>query len=153
MASPSFLSWVKGYNWSQLCSVYLRMETLRKIPKQLPKVHLFRGNSCLLRPDLNCLIPLWWDKRHGVCSSVPADKIRPGKFSFSAFCWHLTSSAFPSPSTCFCTTLGGAYRTGSLTTLSTSGTIGPSSHPKCQGTKSTPLDHPLQIPGAHWHLR
>lgn len=45
MASSSFISWAKGYTWSQLWLVYLRTETLRTTPKELPKLHLFQGNS------------------------------------------------------------------------------------------------------------
>ena len=51
------------------------------------------------------------------------------RFSISAFYWHLTSSAFPSPC-CFCTNLGVVYITGSYTFLSASGPIGSSSHPR-----------------------
>ena len=44
-ASPSFISYVNGYdNRSQLWLVYLRMGTLRNIPKQLPKLLLFQGH-------------------------------------------------------------------------------------------------------------
>ena len=32
-------------NWSQLWLVYFRTGTLRNIPKQLLKLHLFQGNS------------------------------------------------------------------------------------------------------------
>ena len=57
------------------------METLRKIPKQLLKVHLFWGNSLSSWPDLNCLIPLWWNKDMvSVLSQLT--RLNPGNFPF-----------------------------------------------------------------------
>lgn len=44
-ASPSLISQINGYNWSQLLLVYLRTETLRNISKQPPEFHLFWVNS------------------------------------------------------------------------------------------------------------
>ena len=46
-----------GYNWNQLWLVFLGTGTSRNIPKQLPKLPLFWGSSCLLWPNVDCLAP------------------------------------------------------------------------------------------------
>lgn len=152
-ASPSFLSWVRGYNWRQLCSGYLKMETFKEISQAAAENPLISGKF----PVFSGLT--WTALFHfgGTKDMVSAllsqlTRLDPGNFPSLPSAGTPNLLPFPSPSSCFCTSLCGAYGTGSLTTLSALGTIGPSSHAKYQGKKSIPLHHALQVLGAHWHL-
>ena len=99
-ASPSFISQVNGYNWSQLWLVCLRTGILRNIPKQLLKLPMFQGGSLSSLAWHGLLNSTWW-KNMGFAHLSKWMNQGP---LFSAFWLHFASSVF-SPCSCFHTTV------------------------------------------------